>query len=284
MSSPPDEFLLTRTLFTHTIIQAKNSEMFGQSLLLLLLSLLLMMRTVAARGAGGGSTGGSRSGTALTSSNNNGGSYKYALKPIVATTFFSDVILAQTTRGSRSRSTTTTINNRTDYTLLAAPVYSYGYSFHGGFLVIPDGRALRIRSQTERVTDASGNACTHQNQTTVTLYTNTNDFFAQAILTVDYGEGLSSENKTYSSKIELEEKAIGRNVTVNCTSTYNRAIVPGTNCSRIETRIEATLVSIVSQEFGLVIPLWAHVVIVLAMILMVPSVALLSQHVFCKCK
>ena len=237
---------------------------------------------MTARGARGGSSGGSKSGVAGTASQDTEGVYKFGLAPITPTTFFSDVILAQTIRGPRRRSTSTSISDRTDYNLKAAPVYNYGYSFHGGFLVIPDGRALRIRRQTERVTDASGNACSLQNQTSSTLHVNTSNFLAQVTSTVDYGEGLSSENETYSSEIVLEEKAVGRNVSVNCTSTYNQAIVAGTNCSRIETGVEATLVSIISQEFDPGLPLWKQVVIILAIILAVPSVALFSQHILCK--
>ena len=235
------------------------------------------------RGARGGSSGGSKSGVAGTASQDSAKSlYKYGLKPITPTTFFSDVILAQTIRGPRRRSTSTSISDRTDYNLKAAPVYNYGYSFHGGFLVIPDGRALRIRRQTERVTDVSGNACSLQNQSNVTLHFETSNFLGQVTSYVDYGEGLSSENETYSSEIVLEEKAVGRNVSVNCTSTYNQAIVVGTNCSRIETGVEATLVSIISQEFDPGLPLWTQVVIILAIILTVPSVSVLSQHIFCK--
>ena len=126
-------------------------------------------------------------------------------------------------------------------------MYTYGFGFHGGFLVIPDDRALRIRIQSERLTNTTGAACLANGKTNYTLVENVGNFSVKFVTLVIYGaskESKESQNRTYSSEIELDENAAGRNISVYSVASYNQAIVLGTKCSQIHTEIEGTLVEI----------------------------------------
>ena len=131
------------------------------------------------------------------------------------------------------------------YALLAAPVYRYGFAFHGGFLIIPEGRALRIRSQSERLTDARGSACLPDGKTSYTLVKNVENLSVKFVTLVTYDAGENVSQKwTRSSEIELDKNAVGKNVSVRCEASYDQAIVLGTKCSQVHTEIEGTLVEI----------------------------------------
>ena len=244
------------------------------NLLLSLVIVLVTVQTAFARGSRG-------SGSKSTSEKNTNSGSEFGLKPITPTSFFSKVILAQTIRGSRSQTTKSTIERRDEFALLDAPVYSYGYSFHGGFLVIPDSRALRIRKQTELVTDSKGNECFQRNLTTVNLNSSIDDLLVRAVSIVHYSESLEFGNETYTSEIELKLEAFGRNVSVNCTAWYNQTLIQGKNCFRIQTTVEGALVQIVVREDRVpVLQLWHQVLIVISIIVLFPGFAFLLQQLF----
>jgi len=154
-------------------------------------------------------------------------------------------------------------------------------TLHGGFLFIPDARALRIRSKTELATDSSGNDCFENNETNINLKADINNFLLRAVSFVHYSKELNSKVETYSSEIELKEGVLGQNVTVNCTSWYNQTIFEGRNCSSIQTTVEGAIVLIVSRE-DLVpaLVLWQQVLIVLGIIILIPVLIFLFQGLF----
>ena len=222
--------------------------MFGIKVLVSLLVLVVLCQLLAAhprggRSGGGRSSRGSRGSRARTSKSGRAGT-----RSIKATSFSSRVYRSQATRGTRARSSKTSIKPQVLYSLSAAPVYRYGYGFHGGYLAIPDAQAFRVYRQTEELTDTNGNSCLPNTQSNYTLIKDAEKFFVESRTKVGYSGGSGLRSETLTPGIQLEGSAVNQNVSVNCTAKYSRTIVPETNCSMIRTRIEGTMVKIVKPD------------------------------------
>ena len=114
-----------------------------------------------------------------------------------STSSFSDADTSQTFRGNRSQSSRNFIKPRARFSPSTAPVYTFGFSFHGGYLVIPDSFALRILMTSEEPRERNGKFCLPVSHSSVTVIKNINKFFLQSNCTVNYDQKLSSENESF---------------------------------------------------------------------------------------
>lgn len=203
---------------------------------------LLVLVAVDARGRGGRfRSGGFRSRSRSSSS----GKPKITKNtPIKATTVRSPVIVSQTKQGLRSSTFTKVVVGYLvlRYTLSNAPVYRQGYPMYRSYAKVPEDRAVRITSEEQTLKDDQGNLCLGQSSNNQTLRDGIDDNLTDLKTTVKY----TRETKVYHGvdKTILLEDVKDNDFEITTTAQYNTPIVEGTTCTRLEKKVEGTMVQL----------------------------------------
>lgn len=248
---------------------------FAVVLAVVLILFLSIDDSDAARGRGGSrSSSGSKSKSSKSSKSRNkssSGGSKSASKPkitkytpIKTTTVRSPVIVKQTKDGSRSDMFTNAVVGylALRYTLGAAPVYRRGCPMYGSYLSIPEKRAVRVTHEEKKLLDDGGGLCVGKSNVTRTPRKGIDEQLAELNTTVKYKNGKMQTyygiNKTFSLEDIKEE-----DFEVTSRARYNTAIVSGTNCTQVETKIQGTMIAMYETNPNAASPLYISSVLVL---------------------
>ena len=257
-------------------------QLFTVSLLLLVISLAVVDIADGARGRGGGSRGGgsrSRSSSSRSRSGSSSGSKPKITKqtPIKTSTVRSPVIKLQTQTLPRSSMLKKVLVGYAvyRYTLSRAPVYRGGYPMYGTYVTFPPERAVRLSSVEEKMLDAEGNLCLGESAEEEILRSDINDYLVELNTTITYkdtGEKytLHGINKTISLKDIKKQDFV-----LMSQARYNATLVPGTNCTKVEKRVEGTMVQLYETN-----PDGANTFTVNTKLLLFSIVVLGFRHVF----
>ena len=248
---------------------------FAVVLVVVLILFLSIDDSDAARGRGGSrSSGGSKSKSSKSSKSRNkssSGGSRSASKPkitkytpIKATTVRSPVIVKQTKDGSRSDMFTNAVVGylALRYALGTAPVYRRGYQMYDSYVSIPKKRAVRVTHEEKKLLDDEGGLCVGKSNVTRTPRKGIDEQLAELNTTVKYKNGKMETyygiNKTVSLEDIKEE-----DFEVTSRARYNMAIVNGTNCTQVETKIQGTMIAMYETNPNTASPLYINSVLVL---------------------
>ena len=209
----------------------------------------------AARGRGGGSRGGgskssgskSSGSKSKTSGGSKGGSgaakiTKYT--PIKATSVRSPVIVTQAKQGSRSSAFTRGFVGYlvARHVLSRAPVYRQGYPMYRNYVTIPKDRAVRLSYEEEKLLNADGNLCLGNSSVSRTLREGIDEHLVELNTTIKYKKtGAVVRLQGIDNTVSLKDVK-GEDFELSSNARYNTSIVEGTNCTRLEKKVEGTMV------------------------------------------
>ena len=173
-----------------------------------------------------------------------------AARPIQPTSFRSPVIISQTKAGLRSSTFKKVVFGHLvqQYEFNNAPVYRQGYPLYRYYIALGKDRAARISYEEEKLLDDEGNLCLGESTEMQMLEKGIDDDLVKFTYTLSIDNGWAMTWPTKLDKTISLQDENSEYFAVTTRARYSVPLVAGTNCTQIETTVNAALVEMYKRK------------------------------------